>query len=73
MASYINMTHKELLIHSELVHHSQNPARGMSNKERSILIAALEKQTSVSVFAALKAKKPTAEDMAGASLSDFGI
>lgn len=66
MPMYLKQIHAELLKAPELVHI-------MTNEQRSILIAALQKQTGASIFTALKAKKPTAKSMANASLEDFGI
>lgn len=66
MPMYLKQIHSELLKSPELVHI-------MTNEQRSILIKALEKQTGTSVFTALKAKKPSAKAMAGASLADFGL
>jgi len=66
MPMYLKQIHQELLKSPELVHI-------MTNEQRAVLIRSLEKQTGVSVFAALKAKKPTAKAMANASLADFGI
>jgi hypothetical protein len=66
MPMYLKQIHQELLKSPELVHI-------MTNEQRATLIQALEKQTGVSVFAALKAKKPTAKSMATASLQDLGL
>ena len=66
MPTYLKQIHQQLLKAPELVHI-------MTNEQRSVLIAALVKQTGTSIFTALKAKKPTAKAMANASEADFGI
>jgi len=66
LPTYLKQIHAELLKSPELVHI-------MTNEQRSILIKALEKQSGISVFTALKAKKPSAKAMAGATLQDFGL
>lgn len=66
MPTYLKQIHAELLKAPELVHI-------MTNEQRSILIAALQKQTGTNIFMALKAKKPTARSMATASIEELGI
>lgn len=66
MPMYLKQIHQELLKAPELVHI-------MTNEQRSTLIAALTKQTGISIFTALKAKKPTAKAMANATPEQFGI
>ena len=63
---YLKLIHAELLKAPELVHI-------MTNEQRSVLLSGLQKQTGISLFAALKPKKVSAKAMAGATLEDFGL
>jgi len=66
LPTFLKRIHLELLKHPELVHI-------MSNEQRSKLIAALQKQTGISVFVASSAKVKNSKNAPQMTAAEFGI